>query len=42
MRIAITRLLERFPHLSVRGERPPVFTGWEFRAPRNLDVVLRG
>lgn len=42
MRIAIARLLERFPHLSVQPERSPVFTGWEFRAPRNLDVVLRG
>jgi cytochrome P450 len=41
MRIALRRLLERFPALEEHPERPPVFTGWEFRAPRNLDVVLR-
>ncbi len=41
MRIALRRLLERFPRLAPHPERPPVFTGWEFRAPRNLDVVLR-
>jgi cytochrome P450 len=23
-------------------DRPPVFRGWEFRAPRNLDVLLLG
>ncbi|MGL6279260.1 MAG: cytochrome P450, partial [Gaiella sp.] len=42
MRIALVRLLERFPGLRPHPERPPIFTGWEFRAPRNLDVVLRG
>ncbi len=40
MRIAIQRLLERFPGLRLHPERPPTFTGWEFRAPRNLDVVV--
>jgi cytochrome P450 len=39
MRIAIQRLLERLPGLRLDPERLPVFTGWEFRAPRNLDVV---
>jgi cytochrome P450 len=40
MRIAIERLFERFPGLRLHPERPPLFTGWEFRAPRNLDVVV--
>jgi cytochrome P450 len=40
MRIALHRLLERFPRLTLHPERPPVLTGWEFRAPRNLDVLL--
>jgi cytochrome P450 len=39
MRIAIQRLFERLPGLRLDPELPPVFTGWEFRAPRNLDVV---
>lgn len=39
MRIALQRLLERLPGLRLHPERPPVFTGWEFRAPRNLDVL---
>lgn len=39
MRIALQRLLERLPGLRLHPERLPVFTGWEFRAPRNLDVV---
>ena len=39
MRIALQRLLERLPDLRLDDERPPVFTGWEFRAPRNLNVV---
>ncbi len=39
MRIALQRLLERLPGLRLHPERPPVFTGWEFRAPRNLDVT---
>jgi cytochrome P450 len=39
MRIALQRLFERLPNLRLDDERPPVFTGWEFRAPRNLNVV---
>jgi cytochrome P450 len=39
MRIALRRLLERLPGLRLDVERPPVFTGWEFRAPRNLHVT---
>lgn len=39
MRIAVQRLFERLPGLRLDPEKPPVFTGWEFRAPRNLDVV---
>jgi cytochrome P450 len=39
MRIAVQRLFERFPTLRLDPERPTVFTGWEFRAPRNLDVL---
>lgn len=39
MRIALQRLLERLPGLRLHQEQPPVFTGWEFRAPRNLDVT---
>ena len=42
MRIALTRLLERFPTLRLDPDRPPVFDGWEFRAPQHLHVVLRG
>lgn len=38
MRIAVQRLFERFPTLHADGERPPVFDGWEFRAPRHLHV----
>jgi cytochrome P450 len=39
MRIALTRLLERLPGLRLDPERPPLFTGWEFRAPRHLHVL---
>jgi cytochrome P450 len=38
MRIAIQRLFERLPTLRLDLERPPVFRGWEFRAPRHLHV----
>ncbi len=38
MRIAVQRLFERFPDLRADPERPPVFSGWEFRAPRHLHV----
>jgi cytochrome P450 len=40
IRIAIDVLLRRFPGLALDPARPPVFRGWEFRAPRNLDVIL--
>jgi len=40
IRIAIEELLQRFPRLALHPERPPEFRGWEFRAPRRLDVVL--
>jgi hypothetical protein len=40
MRLAVRGLLEAFPELRLDPERPPVFRGWEFRAPRNLDVLL--
>lgn len=38
MRIALSRLLERLPGLRLDPERHPVFSGWEFRAPRHLHV----
>lgn len=38
MRIAIQRLFERLPGLRLDPERPPVFRGWEFRAPLHLHV----
>jgi cytochrome P450 len=38
MRIAIQHLFERFPGLQLDPERPPVFDGWEFRAPQHLHV----
>jgi cytochrome P450 len=40
IRIAIEMLLQRFPAISLDPARPPVFRGWGFRAPRNLDVLL--
>jgi cytochrome P450 len=40
IRIAIDVLLRRFPGLALDPARPPVFRGWEFRAPRHLDVIL--
>ena len=40
--IALRRLAERFPRMRLDPERPPRTTGWEFRAPRNLDVLLEG
>lgn len=40
MRIAVQRLLERQPHLTLDPERPPHFRGWEFRAPAHLHVRL--
>jgi cytochrome P450 len=38
MRIAIQRLFERLPSLALDPERPPLFRGWEFRAPQHLHV----
>jgi cytochrome P450 len=40
IRIAIDVLLQRFPGIVLDPVRPPQFRGWEFRAPRNLDVIL--
>ena len=38
MRIAVQRLFERLPNLRPDPERPPLFRGWEFRAPQHLHV----
>jgi cytochrome P450 len=40
VRITIEALIRRFPGLALDPERPPEFLGWEFRAPRRLDVLL--
>jgi cytochrome P450 len=40
VRIAIEVLLRRFGTLALDPARPPEFRGWEFRAPRRLDVLL--
>jgi cytochrome P450 len=40
--VALRGLAERFPRLRLDETRPPRITGWEFRAPRNLDVLLDG
>lgn len=34
-------LLERLPDLKLAPDRPPVFRGWEFRAPSSLYVTYR-
>jgi cytochrome P450 len=39
MRIAIQRLFERLPGIRIDHDRPPVFRGWEFRAPVHLHVT---
>ncbi len=39
MRIALRRLFERLPDLRLDPERPPLVSGWEFRAPRHLHVT---
>ena len=39
MRIAMQRLFERLPSLRPDPDRPPVFNGWEFRAPQHLHVT---
>ena len=38
MRIAVQRLFERLPSIRSDPDRPPVFNGWEFRAPQHLHV----
>jgi len=38
MRIAVQRLFEGLPGLRSDSEQPPVFNGWEFRAPQHLHV----
>lgn len=38
--IAIETLLQRFPRLALDPQHLPEFRGWEFRAPRRLDVLL--
>jgi cytochrome P450 len=38
MRIAVQCLFERLPGLRADLDRPPVFGGWEFRAPQHLHV----
>lgn len=40
--VALTGLAQRFPRLALDHDRPPQITGWEFRAPRNLNVRLEG
>src|SRR5262249_60645237 len=40
IKIAIEELLQRFPRLALDPQRPPEFRGWEFRAPRRLNVTL--
>ncbi len=40
--VALRGLAERFPRLRLDDAQPPRITGWEFRAPRNLDVLLDG
>jgi cytochrome P450 len=40
MSIAIETLLNRYPRPTLDPDRPPEFRGWEFRAPRRLDVLL--
>jgi cytochrome P450 len=42
MRIAIQMLLAAFPAIALDPASPLVFRGWEFRAPRRLDVLLHG
>jgi hypothetical protein len=42
VRIVIETLIRRFPKLAADPARPAEFRGWEFRAPRRLDVLLQG
>ncbi len=41
IRIAFEVLVEHFPDLTAVPDRPPVFRGWEFRAPTTLSVRPR-
>jgi len=38
MRTGLQLLLDRFPRLRLDPERPPVFSGWEYRGPATLPV----
>jgi len=38
MRTGLQLLLERFPRLQLDPERPPEFSGWEYRGPATLPV----
>ena len=38
--IALRVLLEKLPRLQMDAARPPVFRGWEFRAPASLHVTF--
>ncbi len=38
MRTGLRRLLERLPGLRLDPDRPPVFSGWEYRGPTALQV----
>ncbi|HUB41165.1 MAG TPA: cytochrome P450 [Streptosporangiaceae bacterium] len=40
IRIAIEVLLQRYPQIALDPARLPEFRGWEFRAPRKLEVLL--
>ena len=39
MRAGLRKLLERLPGLRLSNDRPPVFSGWEYRGPSALHVV---
>nr|WP_316655945.1 cytochrome P450 [uncultured Gellertiella sp.] len=39
--IMLSVLLARYPSLTLDPSLPPVFGGWEFRAPQHLHVLLR-
>jgi aromatic O-demethylase, cytochrome P450 subunit len=40
IRIALDVLLETFPGITGDPDQPPVFRGWEFRAPQHMHVRL--
>jgi cytochrome P450 len=39
VRTAFRELFERLPGLRLDDERPPAFSGWEFRRPLHVDVA---